>query len=257
MAGSDIDYEQIFKNIPIAARAVGKDKVVIAANKEMVALSGIPAEKAVGMLCHEQFGGELCESACPLEQAMAGEKVIVETEKQGANGRTIPIRLFASPLIADDGEILGIVESYVDLTREREDEDRIHSFQQDLLEQASPVISVWDGVLGVPIMGTLDSERTQLIMENLLEEIVVHEADVAIIDISGIATVDSAVADHLIRTAKAVRLVGALPILTGINANIAQTIARLGIELEGMKTMGTMRDGLRYAISLRDEDKNG
>jgi len=100
-------------------------------------------------------------------------------------------------------------------------------------------------------MGTLDSERTQLIMESLLEEIVNRGADVAIIDISGIGMVDSAVADHLIRTAKAVRLVGALPILTGINANIAQTIARLGIELEGLKTMGTLRDGIRYAISLR------
>ena len=252
MATRNIDYEQVFNNIPIAARAVNKDKVVIVANKEMAALSGVAMDKAIGMPCYEQFGGELCEIACPLEQAMAGERVVIETEKHNSDGSDILVRLYAYPLVADDGEMIGIVESYIDITREREDEDRIRAFREDLLEQASPVIRVWDGVLGVPIMGTLDSDRTQLIMESLLEEIVTHEAEVAIIDISGIGMVDSAVADHLIRTAKAVRLVGALPILTGINANIAQTIARLGIELEGVKTMGTLRDGLRYAISLKE-----
>lgn len=252
MPTNDIDYAQVFANIPIAVSAVSKDKKVIAVSKEMTALSGVTLEKAIGMRCYEQFGGELCETACPLERAMAGEKVVIETEKRAADGRIIPVRLYASPLVSEQGEVLGIVGSYLDITREREDEDRIRSFQRNLLEQASPVISVWDGVLGVPIMGTLDSERTQLIMESLLEEIVNREAEVAIIDISGIGVVDSAVADHLIRTAKAVRLVGALPILTGINAVIAQTIARLGIELEGVKTMGTLRDAIRYAISLHD-----
>ena len=255
MAGSNIDYEQIFKNIPIAVRAVSKDKVVVAANKEMAALTGVPIEKAVGMPCYEQFGGELCETACPLEQGMAGEKVVLEAEKQRTDGSPVLVRLYAGPLVSDDGEKMGIVESYVDITREHEDEERIMAFQRELLEVSTPVITVWDGVVSVPIMGTLDSERTQLVMENLLEAIVAREAEVAIIDISGIGTVDSAVADHLIRTAKAVRLVGAVPILTGINANIAQTIARLGIELEGLKTMSTLRDGLRYAISLQSGEK--
>lgn len=252
MATSNINYEKIFRDLPAASRAVSKDKRVIATNKDMAVLSGVPMEEAIGMPCYEQFGGDLCKTACPLEQVMAGERIVIETEKRGPDGSTIPVRLYASQLVSEDGTVIGIVETYIDITREREDEDRINSFQQDLLEQASPIISVWDGVLGVPIMGTLDSERTQLIMESLLQEIVSHEAEVAIIDISGISMVDSAVADHLIRTAKAVRLVGALPILTGINADIAQTIARLGIELEGVRTMGTLRDGLRYAISLRE-----
>jgi len=254
MARSNIDYKQIFMDTPVAVRAVSKDKIVLAANKEMAALSGVPMDKAIGMPCYEQFSGELCETACPLQQAMAGEKVVVEVEKKGVDGSEILVRLYTTPLVSENGEALGIVESYIDITREREDQERVNSFQKTLLEQASPVIRVWDGVLGVPIMGILDSERTQLIMESLLEEIVSREAEVAIIDVSGIAMVDSAVADHLIRTAKAVRLVGALPILTGINADIAQTIARLSIDLEGLKTMSTLRDGLRYAISLQKGD---
>jgi len=255
MTRSNIDYESIFRNTPIAVRTVSKDKIVLASNKEMAALSGVPMDKAIGMPCDEQFGGELCETACPLKQAIEGKKIVLEAEKTGANGSEILVRMYASPLVSNDGETIGIIESYIDITREHEDEARIVSFQRELLEVSTPVITVWDGVVSVPIMGTLDSERTQLMMENLLEAIVDREAETAIIDISGIATVDSSVADHLIRTAKAVRLVGAVPILTGINANIAQTIARLGIELEGLKTMSTLRDGLRYAISLQKADQ--
>jgi len=100
-------------------------------------------------------------------------------------------------------------------------------------------------------LGVLDSERASRIAEALLAQIVEKRAVTAIMDISGISAVDSAVADLLIRTAKAVRLVGAEAILTGVGVEVAQTIADLGIDMEGLKTMATLRDGLKYAINRK------
>ncbi|MEJ2306772.1 MAG: STAS domain-containing protein, partial [candidate division WOR-3 bacterium] len=138
---------------------------------------------------------------------------------------------------------------------EMEREKKIEAQREELIELSTPVIDVWDGVLTVPILGSLDSERASRVSEALLTEIVEKRAAVAIIDISGISAVDSAVADRLIRTAKAVRLVGAEAILTGVGVEIAQTIADLGIDMEGLKTMSTLKDGLRYVISRKNLSK--
>jgi rsbT co-antagonist protein RsbR len=117
-------------------------------------------------------------------------------------------------------------------------------------ELSTPVIRVWDGVLALPIIGTLDSARTQVVMENLLQEIVNSGSSIAILDISGVPAVDSLVAQHLIKTVSATRLMGAECIISGIRPEIAQTIVHLGIDLTGITTKSSLESALRFAFSI-------
>jgi rsbT co-antagonist protein RsbR len=131
---------------------------------------------------------------------------------------------------------------------QRSREDIIHRQQQELLELTTPVVKLWDGILALPLIGTLDSARTQVVMENLLESIVATGASIAIIDITGVPTVDTLVAQHLLKTAAAARLMGAECIISGIRSQIAQTMVHLGVELADILTKATLADALALAL---------
>jgi len=118
-----------------------------------------------------------------------------------------------------------------------------------MLELSTPVIRLWDGVIAVPLIGTLDSARTQLVMEKLLETLVATGADHAVLDITGVPTVDTEVAQHLLKTVSAARLLGAECIVSGIRPQVAQTIVSLGIEFGDIATKATLADALAYALS--------
>jgi rsbT co-antagonist protein RsbR len=129
-------------------------------------------------------------------------------------------------------------------------EEIIQRQSRQLLEVSTPVVQLWDRVLAVPLVGTLDTSRTQVVMENLLGAIESGEAQVAIIDITGVPTVDTAVAHHLMQTVNAVRLMGSDCFISGIRPSIAQTIAQLGIDLSAIVTRATLSDALATAIAL-------
>ncbi len=131
-------------------------------------------------------------------------------------------------------------------------EDIIRRQSQQLMELSTPVVRLWRQVLAVPLIGTLDTARTQVVMENLLQAIQDHEALVAIVDITGVPTVDTAVAQHLMQTVNAVRLMGADCVISGVRPSIAQTIAQLGIDLSAILTRATLADALAAAIKLID-----
>jgi rsbT co-antagonist protein RsbR len=131
---------------------------------------------------------------------------------------------------------------------QRTREDVIRRQQHELLELSTPVIKLWEGVLAVPMIGTLDSSRTQVVMETLLQKIVETESSLAIIDITGVPTVDTLVAQHLLKTVSAIRLMGADCIISGIRPQIAQTIVHLGIDLEGITTKASLADALSTAL---------
>ncbi|MER8007717.1 STAS domain-containing protein [Streptomyces sp. NPDC094149] len=120
--------------------------------------------------------------------------------------------------------------------------------QLQLLEVATPVIRLWDGVVAVPLIGTLDSARSQVVMETLLEAIVEQHARFAILDITGVPTVDSLVAQHLMKTVAAARLMGAECVVSGIRPAIAQTIVHLGLDLGTVVTRASLADALAYAL---------
>jgi rsbT co-antagonist protein RsbR len=121
--------------------------------------------------------------------------------------------------------------------------------QQELLELSTPVVVLWEGVLALPLIGTLDSARTQVVMESLLQKIVETGASIAIIDITGVPTVDTLVAQHLLKTVSAARLMGADCIISGIRPQIAQTIVHLGVNLADVITKSTLADA--FAVALR------
>jgi rsbT co-antagonist protein RsbR len=123
-------------------------------------------------------------------------------------------------------------------------EEVISRQQQEMLELSTPVVELWRGILALPLIGTLDSSRTQVVMQNLLEAIVQKGATIAIIDITGVPTVDTLVAQHLLKTVAAARLMGAECIISGIRPQIAQTIIHLGVELGAVATKATMADAL-------------
>ena len=120
--------------------------------------------------------------------------------------------------------------------------------QQELLELSTPVVKLWDGILALPLIGTLDSARTQVVMENILQKIVDTGAAIAIIDITGVPTVDTLVAQHLMKTIAAARLMGADCIISGIRPQIAQTIVHLGVSLEDVVTKATLADAFLVAL---------
>lgn len=128
-------------------------------------------------------------------------------------------------------------------------EEVILNQADEMAELSTPVIKVWDGIIAMPIIGTLDSARTQVVMENLLQGIVDSESSIAILDISGVPAVDSLVAQHLIKTVSAIRLLGADCIISGIRPEIAQTVVHLGIDLSKMATKATLASALKFAFA--------
>src|SRR5215207_1783947 len=143
-----------------------------------------------------------------------------------------------------DGLALHTAETYL-----KNREEIIGRQQQELMELSTPVVQLWENILALPLIGTLDSARTQVVMENLLQTIVQTGAAIAIIDITGVPTVDTLVAQHLLKTVAAARLMGADCIISGIRPQIAQTIVHLGVDLGTVVTKATLADA--FTIALR------
>jgi rsbT co-antagonist protein RsbR len=167
---------------------------------------------------------------------------LLQSELQTNPGVMVEEILLASSLLDDIG--LYTAEVY-----QKTREEVIARQNLDLLELSTPVVKLWDGVLALPLIGTLDSARTQVVMESLLQKIVETSADVAIIDITGVPTVDTLVAQHLLKTVTAARLMGAECIISGIRPQIAQTIVHLGVNLGDVITKASLAEAFKIAIS--------
>ena len=162
----------------------------------------------------------------------------------GTNPDVLVSELWAFTTLIDKLGLLTI-EAY-----QKSREEVINRQQQELLELSTPVVKLWDGVLALPLIGTLDSARTQVVMESLLQRIVETGSGIAIIDITGVPTVDTLVAQHLLKTVAAARLMGADCIISGIRPQIAQTIVHLGVELGEVVTKSNLADALALALKL-------
>lgn len=136
-------------------------------------------------------------------------------------------------------------------TFQKSREDVIRRQQEEMLELSTPVVKLWDGVLALPMIGTLDSARTQVVMESLLQRIVDTGSEIAIIDITGVPTVDTLVAQHLLKTVTAIRLMGADCIISGVRPQIAQTIVHLGVDLKDVITKASLADAFALALHRR------
>lgn len=145
-------------------------------------------------------------------------------------------------------ELLDALGLYTIETYQQSREKIVRRQQEELLELSTPVVKLWDGILALPIIGTLDSARTQVMMESLLNAIAATESRVAIIDITGVPVIDTVVAQHLLKTVTAARLMGADCLISGVRPQIAQTIVHLGIDLAGITTKATLAGAFTVAI---------
>ena len=174
-------------------------------------------------------------------------------EDEGWRVRKDGTRFWANVVITalrgKDGSLRGFGKVTRDITERRANEERIRRQAQEIQEMATvPIVQVWEGIVLVPLIGTLDSERTQQLMERLLHRITETGSPVAVLDITGVSTIDTQTAQHLIETVSAVRLLGAEVILTGVRPIIAQTLVHLGIDLSNVITRSSLASGLRMAL---------
>ncbi len=160
----------------------------------------------------------------------------------GSDANVFANEIWAATRLLDE---LGLIT--VD-TFQRTREDVINRQQREMLELSTPVVKLWEGILALPMIGTLDSARTQIVMESLLHKIVETGSQLAIIDITGVPTVDTLVAQHLLKTVTAIRLMGADCIISGVRPQIAQTIVHLGVDLQGVTTKANLADALALAL---------
>ena len=160
----------------------------------------------------------------------------------GKNAQVLADEIWVTTLLLDRLGLLTVAAF------QRMREEVIARQQSELLELSTPVVKLWDNILAIPMVGTLDSARTQIMMEALLTRIVETGSQVAILDITGVPTVDTLVAQHLLKTVTAIRLMGGDCIISGVRAQIAQTIVHLGVDLQGITTKATLADALGLAL---------
>lgn len=174
------------------------------------------------------------------------EPIFINLRKEGIDPTKLADEVWNTTILLDK-LALYTTESYL-----RTREDVIRAQQQELLEISTPVVKLWEGVLALPLIGTLDSARTQLVMESLLQKIVDTGSAIAIIDITGVPAVDTLVAQHLLKTISATRLMGADCIISGIRPQIAQTMVHLGLSMSDVITKSTLADA--FSLALEKED---
>lgn len=204
-----------------------------------------------GGLCYEVF--QNLDSPCPFctnERIFGkntGEPYVWESRNE-INRRWY--RCIDQAIEWPDGRMVRY-EMAIDITPQKHAEEAVRRQAEEILELATPVLQVWEGVLVAPLIGTLDSRRTQVFMERFLARIVETQSPVTLVDITGVPDVDTQTAQHLLEAVSAARLLGAEVILTGISPAIAQTLVHLGIDLQGIHTESTLREGLELALGTQ------
>src|SRR6266568_944654 len=220
------------------------------------------AQRLKGWQAEEIIGQDFSRFYPPEEVARGKTTLELKTaveqgrfEDEGWRVRKDGSRFWANVILTalrdEKGELLGFGKVTRDLTDRRQAEEKVKKQGQEILEMATvPVVQVWDGIVLVPIIGTLDSQRTQQLMERLLHRVTETNSPVALLDITGVPAIDTQTAQHLIETISAVRLLGAEVILTGVRPSIAQTLVHLGISLSNVITRASLAAGLRMALEI-------
>jgi rsbT co-antagonist protein RsbR len=199
----------------------------------------------------------------PLVRALSGEASSVDDmEIERPDGRIL-IEIHGAPIRDAEGRIIYGMVSFIDITLRRRAEEAIRerALQQEVIEAqqaalrelSTPLMPIAEGVVVMPIIGMIDSRRAQQIMETLLEGIATHSADIAILDITGVRVVDTQVAGALIRAAQAARMLGARVVLSGISAEVAQTLVHIGAEMQDMIALRSLQQAIAYALAQRQQ----
>lgn len=252
-----IDLERIamaLEVIPNAALVMNKEGRIVAVNSRFLEVFGYEESELVGSeiekLVPERFRGKHPHNRNsffhdPRPREMGAGRDLTGLRK---NGKEFPIEIGLKPFETPDGMVA--MATIIDITERKRLEDLVKRQQEDLMELSTPVIHLWEGILVLPIVGTLDSERSRVMVEQLLQALADSASSIAIVDISGVPTVDTLVAQHLMKAIDASRLMGAECIISGIRPEIANTIVNLGLDLSRVKTKASMSRALYDAFTM-------
>jgi rsbT co-antagonist protein RsbR len=243
--------EQILEQIPTPVMAVNKDLEIIYMNAACRKFIGKSWEEIVKQHCYDLFGSAHCRTMdCRMLQAIENHEVRSGRNEIPMGDLTVYIEYYAVPLKDPEGNIIGGLEFILDISEKVRDEQRLEEQSRTIREISTPTIELWDRVLVLPVVGVIDSMRAQQMTNTMLNKIKESSAKVIILDIQGVAAVDTAVANHLIKITKATRLMGCQCIISGISPAVASTIVQLGIEIGDVKTNSTLRDALENSFTM-------
>ena len=247
----------ILEQVPTPIMAVDLNLKLIFMNQAGCRLLGKKQDVLKGQHCYDLFKSQHCQTPeCQMQKVMEGGESCTSRNEVTINGRTVPIEYTAATLKDKDGNIVGGLEYILDITQRVKREQKLREQSRTIMEISTPAINLWDKIFILPIVGVVDSHRAQQMMDTVLKKISETLSKVIIIDIQGVAAVDTAVANHLIKIAKAARLMGCQCILSGISSAVAQTIVQLGINLDMVITNSTLHDALNDAFSLLNLEVN-
>jgi rsbT co-antagonist protein RsbR len=244
MINSITDYEIIRLDLDGAVRSW---------NPGAERLRQYPAEEVLGRHIAMFYTAEDVRLGVP-ERELAAAARDGRLESEGWRERRDGSRFWSSSVLSTIRDVSGALIGYVrvarDMTERREQEQLVQRQRDEILELSTPVIEVWEKVLVLPIIGTLDSSRAARLTEGLLEKIAANQAEVVILDVSGVPAIDTDVAQHLLKTVEAARLMGAVSVLSGVRPETAQAIVHLGIELGALRSRATLSDALQLALKM-------
>ena len=251
---NDLDYRVLVQNLKdYAIFMIDPEGRIVTWNKGAQRLKGYTAEEIIGQKSNIFFSQEDLADDKPKRELEIAAKT-GRHEDEGWRYRKDGSRYWANVVVNairdKDDNLIGFAKVIRDMTERRRSEEVLAQQARDILEISTPVVQVWDGILLVPLIGTLDSQRTQQVMEKLLTSIAETDSPVALIDITGVPTIDTQTARHLVETVTAVRLLGSEVLLTGVRPAIAQTLVHLGIELSGIITRSSLASGLKQALEM-------
>ena len=226
---------------------------VVSWNPGAQRIKGYRAEEIIGKHFSCFYPPDAIQRGLPEQELQAAVKD-GRFEDEGWRVRKDGTQFWANAIVTalrdKEGRLRGFGKMTRDLTERRQAEERIQQQAKEIMELSTPVMQVWQGVVAAPLIGSLDSQRTQQFMERLLSRIVETNSPVALIDIMGVPVIDTQTAQHLIETISAARLLGSQVVLTGVRPAIAQTLVHLGIDLSGIITRSSLSAGLQVALDV-------
>ncbi len=246
-------YEKVLDNVAEEVMLLDQDYKILWANKKVYDTYDDEVSEVLSNFCYKVTHkiNHVCRppyDICPMEEVLkSGKPTTVLHTHFNKEGNKVYAEVSGYP-IYQDGEIKEFIHISRDVTERVMAEEHIKEQQMAILELSTPVIELWEGIIILPLIGMIDSNRARQIMESLLEAIIKTQADIAIIDITGVPLVDTEVADRLIRTIKAAGLLGTKCIMVGIKPEIAQSMVHLGVDLSGVATFSTLQTGIKAAF---------
>ena len=243
--------KEILDQLPTPVVGIDKNYNIILLNNAGCKMLDKSFEDIKGKFCYDVFNTAHCKtSKCRAASVIENGDAYTTRNEMVLGDLQIPIEYTIAPLRDNDGKTIGCVEYIIDITERVRHEKMLREQSETIREISTPAIKLWDGIIVLPVVGVVDSARAQQMMEAMLTKVMATSSKVIILDIQGVAALDTAVANHLIKITKATRLMGCQCIISGISPAVAQTLVHLGIDLGDVDTKATLKDALEKGFKI-------